>query len=766
MSLSLRALGATLAALSLVCASAGVAQGDTRRFALVASSNDGGEQRPLLRYANSDALGVARVLEELGGVAPADSQLLPDAEPATLGAALAEMAQRLGAARGPEVRLELVFYYSGHSDEDGLLLGGQSLPYRTLRRELEAVPADVRIAIVDSCASGALTRAKGGRRRAPFLSDSSASVKGLAILTSSSASEVSQESDRIQASFFTHYLVSGLRGAADSDANGRITLSEAYQHAFHETLARTERTQRGAQHPAYDFQLAGTGDLVMTDLRSISAGLVLSGGLEGRLYLRDGQGRLVAELHKVAGRAMELGLQPGVYGVVLDKEGRLAQGSVTLTEGARTELGPEHLRVLEGEVFAVRGGDSRPTLGWRAPLAASVLPSVSNLRGRGDEADTALALSLLYGRVRSNEGVMLAFGLNETLADAHWWQLGLGGNLVGGEFEGAQVALGFNSVAGEAKGLQAAVGANLARSLQGVQAAVGFNQARGPVAGAQWSVGFNRALGELRGAQVAVGFNLLDADVGAGMQAANGFNWSTGSFWGGQAAAGLNWTEGTLTGAQVAAVTNVAGRLRGAQVAVVNVAGHFDGAQVGVVNVAREGDGVQIGVVNVAERHDGFSLALLPLYRHGIHTLQLGVDDAGDLGLALKLGNERFYTLAEVQAPLGETRLRAAGFGLGVRTPLTSWLSAELDLSQVSPEAVGGGRQSLDLYHRLRLTLGLQPWSWLSVVVGGSLNLLVAVDGPAEARGVASPWVLNEGSTNVLLAPGMYFGVQLGEQPL
>ena len=44
--------------------------------------------------------------------------------------------------------------------------------------------------------------------------------------------EAAQESDRICASYFTHYLVSGFRGAADLSGDGKVTLNEAYQFAF------------------------------------------------------------------------------------------------------------------------------------------------------------------------------------------------------------------------------------------------------------------------------------------------------------------------------------------------------------------------------------------------------------------------------------------------------------------------------------------------------------------------------------------------------
>ena len=42
--------------------------------------------------------------------------------------------------------------------------------------------------------------------------------EGVVFLTSSSANEDAHESDTLKGSFFTHYLVSGMLGAADTDA--------------------------------------------------------------------------------------------------------------------------------------------------------------------------------------------------------------------------------------------------------------------------------------------------------------------------------------------------------------------------------------------------------------------------------------------------------------------------------------------------------------------------------------------------------------------
>ena len=162
--------------------------------------------------------------------------------------------ERIARLRPEQPRLEVFVYYSGHSDEDNLLLGREKVSYRELRAQLQSLAADVRIAILDSCASGAFMRAKGGRQRPPFLFDAAYDMKGFAVMTSSSADEASQESERLRGSFFTHTLVSGLRGAADTSRDGRVTLERSLPVRIRRDPAPDRKDGRRAaasqlQHP-------------------------------------------------------------------------------------------------------------------------------------------------------------------------------------------------------------------------------------------------------------------------------------------------------------------------------------------------------------------------------------------------------------------------------------------------------------------------------------------------------------------------------------
>lgn len=358
-------------ALLLAAAAAPAPEASIARLALVVARNDGGADRPELRFAHTDAQAVAGVLRDVGGVHEDALTTVLEPDRATMVRALDEIRAR---AQGTTGRTEVVFYYSGHSDADGLILGRERLSYGELKEHLAAIPAAVRVVVLDSCSSGAFTRLKGGTMRAPLLVDASTDVKGTAVITSSSVDETAQESDRLRGSFFTHALVTGLRGAADSSGDGRITLTEAYQYAFVNTLQRTERTSGGAQHAAFDIRLSGTGDLVLTDVRRASSSLTLASGVAGRVFVRDAKGSLVAELLKDAALPVSLAVDEGVYDITLQRGGtRTARVTVrdagtVVEERAFAEVNVERTRGRGAVTLA--GGGLPPTAVFMAGTGA------------------------------------------------------------------------------------------------------------------------------------------------------------------------------------------------------------------------------------------------------------------------------------------------------------------------------------------------------------------------------------------------------------
>ena len=708
------------------------------RFALIVGANHGGNDRVRLRYASSDARQMARVLDRFGGVPQSQRLVLSEPDLQVLESAFTNLGAMMTRSRTRASRVELVFYYSGHSDERGLLLRGERFTYDALKQSLARLDADVRIAILDSCASGALTRTKGGVRRAAFLIDASSQVSGHAYLTSASADEAAQESDRLGGSFFTHALLTGLRGAADRSGDGRVTLGEAYQFAFHETLARTEGTQSGPQHPNYDFQLAGSGDLVLTDLRGTSAKLVLDESLDGRLFVRDGAGALIAELRKPAGRAIELGLEPGVYQITLEQPAQVKRAQVNLEDGRQIQLASADLHIIETEP-AVARGDAEPVTTVSSqreeliyiPAAAMVVPGIGTN-------------SLIPGkRYRNN----VIFGAVIAETDVVEGAAGsLVGNITNERHEGAQGAAIFNTVGGD---------------LRGVQGAGVFNAVEGHVEGVQASGVMGHTGQSFRGVQASGVFSYAEGPF-QGVQAGTVGTYTGGEAVGAQLAAVVNISEGPRRGVQVASVVNLSStRIVGAQLmAVVNAAEVVDGAQIGLVNVADEVDGLQIGLVNIADSVDGASIGLLPLIGDGLHHLDVWSNEAGAASAGLKLGSRYTYALwAGGLLPTESDTMWFVGLGLGARVPLGR-LFLDLDL-MATAHRQDGRWNDRNLLTTARVMLGLHLTKHFAIFGGPTFNSLYTFDGETPLDLGIDP-MRTERSADPNMTVGMWPGLVLG----
>ena len=347
---------ARLLAALLVVASAVPATAATRRVAIVVGNNVGAAGTESLRHAESDAEKVYDVLVELGGFSPDDVILLTGEGGDVLRAAFDTVEGRLATlkAAGVDGTL-LLFYYSGHAELEHLALGGSRFPIAELRARLQSSQADMRLGILDACHAGAILREKGGRRTDAFplgIEDTSGST-GYAILTSSSASESSQESDELHGAFFTNALVSGLRGDADYTGDRRVTLGELYQYAYQATLIRSQATAAGPQHP--HFESAQSGDLVISQLDRAAALLTLPKDSEGDFLLWDPSNDLVlAEVTKKAGARRSIAVRAGDLDVYERSGDRLRHVRVEMAANEEVVITPDALEEVEIANYALR----------------------------------------------------------------------------------------------------------------------------------------------------------------------------------------------------------------------------------------------------------------------------------------------------------------------------------------------------------------------------------------------------------------------------
>lgn len=325
-----------IAALLSVALPLGAHAAQARRFALVVGNNVGGDDTVELRYAEDDAKKMKSVLEEIGGYAAPDVEVLVGRSADELLLATSNLETRIRAAKANGQHTTLLVYYSGHSKLGELRMGSSRLAMSMLREQITHSAADIRIGIIDSCESGAITREKGGRRGPSFLfdSDDREAARGLILISSSSEDESSQESDELGGSFFTHYLTSGLRGDADESGDQRVTLGEAYVYTYHRTVSTTANTRSGTQHPTYSYDLEGQGDIVLTDLSQGTTGVLFPRDLSGSFLVFDrGRDQIAAEIVKAPGAERRLALPTGRYVVKKRLTDHLRMADFSLASG-------------------------------------------------------------------------------------------------------------------------------------------------------------------------------------------------------------------------------------------------------------------------------------------------------------------------------------------------------------------------------------------------------------------------------------------------
>lgn len=288
------------------------------RFALLVGNGSGGPDVSKLRYVKNDLTSLATILTDYCGFDKERIILLQDKSPDDLYSALANLRTQLPSS---EDNL-LLFYYTGHADQNYLKMGTDRFPLQSLKDNFTSFPASIRIGVFDACQSGSFTRLKGGSLSEPFLFKDDGKIKGQVILSSSSATENAQESDLLGNSVFTFHLVNALRGSADLSADRKVTLAEAYQYSYNHTVSSTAKSWGGTQHPGYQFQIQGEGDIVLADLNIRSLGILLQNGLSGDITIQDENGNIVADLSKVKTSAMMIALDPGTYFVYKSEDGK------------------------------------------------------------------------------------------------------------------------------------------------------------------------------------------------------------------------------------------------------------------------------------------------------------------------------------------------------------------------------------------------------------------------------------------------------------
>ena len=336
---------------------AGLTNRPYHAYALVIGSNRAGINQQPLRYAHRDANNVASVLQQIGGYPARQVELLIDPSTDTILDRLDSLGKQIARHARDEEPSTLFFYYSGHARVQSLTLGEDELRLSQMRGALSAIPADAKIVVLDACQTGAYSRIKGASLEADFSYNSIAMLQtsGTAVMASSAADEFSQESDALKGSFFTHHLVVGMRGAADSDKDGRISLFEAYEYAYNHTLIATAGTSVGAQHVTLETELKGKGEMILSWPENAQARLQLPKALEAKVIVYDTDTYQVqAEILKTEGADVVLAFPVGNYAAILNQKDGQYRCPFTLAQDQTTALDLSSCTPFEATLVTVK----------------------------------------------------------------------------------------------------------------------------------------------------------------------------------------------------------------------------------------------------------------------------------------------------------------------------------------------------------------------------------------------------------------------------
>ena len=193
---------------------------------------------PALRYTDDDAYRVYAFLKSPEGGALPDEQIqvLVDEE-ATKKNIVTAMMDVFYKAEPQDL---IMLYFSGHGlkgsflpvDFDGY---NNKLFHHEINGILENSRAQYKLCIADACHSGSLLSDKSGDMEEvmdDFYENLAQATPGTALIMSSKSNETSLESSGLRQGVFTHFLIRGLKGEADTDEDSLVNITELYDFIY------------------------------------------------------------------------------------------------------------------------------------------------------------------------------------------------------------------------------------------------------------------------------------------------------------------------------------------------------------------------------------------------------------------------------------------------------------------------------------------------------------------------------------------------------
>jgi hypothetical protein len=201
-----------------------------------------------LKYTDDDAYRVYAFLRSPeGGAVPEDHIRLLIDESAIADNIYKSLDEIIAMAGPDDVVLG---YLAGHglqgffvpTDSDGYK---NRVEYEEIKSRLAGCEAHQKLVIADACYSGSLLAAKTPMFESVdlFYKKLAASGGGTAFLLSSKSEEYSLESQGLRQGIFSHFLIKGLEGQADRNADKMVTLDELYSFVYEKVRTYSQNMQ-------------------------------------------------------------------------------------------------------------------------------------------------------------------------------------------------------------------------------------------------------------------------------------------------------------------------------------------------------------------------------------------------------------------------------------------------------------------------------------------------------------------------------------------
>lgn len=211
---------------------------------------------PVLKYTDDDAYHIYAFLKSPEGGALPDDQIrvLVD-EDATRTNIMSAMRQTFLKADENDV---VLLYFSGHGlqgsflpvDFDGY---NNKLKHDEVQQIFNETKAKHKICFADACHSGTLTAMKSpGNTLSNYYNAFEGSEGGTALLLSSKGDEVSLEDQGLRQGIYSHFLIRGLKGAADKNQNNIVTIQELFDYVSRKVVKYTASAQTPTITGNYD----------------------------------------------------------------------------------------------------------------------------------------------------------------------------------------------------------------------------------------------------------------------------------------------------------------------------------------------------------------------------------------------------------------------------------------------------------------------------------------------------------------------------------